>query len=152
VGIIHTWQQSRKNDRKINSTCDIIIGRNYVWWHVNVESYNVFVFPFPNVSISQFFKNQITVSSSSSYANVLTSKYRILKSLRKISMLNLIGFSLLTMDSVPYRGLFQTFFILNYVLLCQLVIIQPFVSASGIPSFLSNHFFFFVFSLNPILI
>lgn len=46
-------------------------------------------------------------------------------------MLNLIGFSLLTMDSVPYRGLLQTFFILNYVLVCQLVIIQPFVSASG---------------------
>jgi len=45
-----------------------------VGWHVNVESYNVFVFPFPNVSI---FKNQITVSSSSSYTNVLTSKFRI---------------------------------------------------------------------------
>lgn len=65
-------------------------------------------------------------------------------------MLNLIGFSLLTMDSVPYRGLLQTFFILNYVLVCQLVIIQPFVSASGIPSSVYTHFdlmFIFAFLL-----
>jgi len=41
---------------KINSTCDIIIGRDYVRWHVNVESYNVFILPFPNVSISQFLR------------------------------------------------------------------------------------------------
>ncbi|GAU20277.1 hypothetical protein TSUD_337580 [Trifolium subterraneum] len=40
-------------------------------------------------------------------------------------MLNLIGFSLFSMDSVPYKGLFHTFFVLNFVF------VQPFVSASG---------------------
>lgn len=48
-------------------------------------------------------------------------------------MLNLIGFSLLTMDSVSYKGLLQPFFLLHFVLVCQLIILQPFVSASGTP-------------------
>ncbi|KAL5155366.1 DnaJ protein P58IPK [Glycine soja] len=45
-------------------------------------------------------------------------------------MFNVIGFSLLTMDSVAYRGLLYTFFILNFVLVCQLILLQPLVSAS----------------------
>jgi len=50
---------------------------------------------------------------------------------RKITMFNVIGFSLLTMDSVAYRGLFYTFFILNFVLVCQLILLHPL--ASGTP-------------------
>ncbi|KAG5055541.1 hypothetical protein AAZX31_03G160900 [Glycine max] len=45
-------------------------------------------------------------------------------------MFNVIGFSLLTMDSVAYRGLLYTFFVLNFVLVCQLILLQPLVSAS----------------------
>ncbi|KAK7285074.1 hypothetical protein RJT34_19832 [Clitoria ternatea] len=46
------------------------------------------------------------------------------------TMLKVIGFSLSTMDSVAFRGLFYTFSILNFVLLCQLILLQPLVSAS----------------------
>lgn len=58
-------------------------------------------------------------------------------------MVNLIGFSLLNMDSVAYRGMLYTFFILNFVLVCQLILLQPLVSASGAPTIC------FVVSLPP---
>ncbi|XP_047159879.1 dnaJ protein P58IPK homolog [Vigna umbellata] len=43
-------------------------------------------------------------------------------------MFNVLGFSLLTMDSVAYRGLLYTFFILNFVLVCQLILLHPLAS------------------------
>lgn len=45
-------------------------------------------------------------------------------------MINAMGLSLLTMDSMGCRGLLYTFFILNFVLVCQLILLQPLVSAS----------------------
>ncbi|RDY00099.1 DnaJ protein P58IPK-like protein [Mucuna pruriens] len=41
-----------------------------------------------------------------------------------------MGFSMLSVDSVACRGLLYTFFILNFVLVCQLILLQPLVSAS----------------------
>ncbi|CAK8543836.1 unnamed protein product [Lathyrus sativus] len=46
-------------------------------------------------------------------------------------MLNFMGFSLLITNSVSYKGLFHTFLVLDFVFVCQLIILQPFVSASG---------------------
>lgn len=48
-------------------------------------------------------------------------------------MLNLLGFSS-AMDAVAWRGLLYTVFILNFVLVCQLILLQPLVSALGIQS------------------
>lgn len=62
-------------------------------------------------------------------------------------MLNFIGFSLLSMNSVANRGLLYTFFILNFVLVCQLILLQPLVSASGkslIRFYQFNCFFCFI--------
>lgn len=67
-------------------------------------------------------------------------------------MLNFMGFSLLIMNPVSYKGLFHTFLVLDFVLVCQLITLQPFVSASGIPLICFNLFDCFVVSLQPIVI
>ncbi|KAL1351917.1 hypothetical protein HN51_015803 [Arachis hypogaea] len=46
-------------------------------------------------------------------------------------MLSVMGLLLLPMDSVACRGLLYALFILNFVLVCQLILLQPLVSASG---------------------
>ncbi|CAJ1893961.1 unnamed protein product [Sphenostylis stenocarpa] len=45
-------------------------------------------------------------------------------------MFNVMGFSFFTTDSVACRGLLYTSSILNFVLVCQLILLQPLVSAS----------------------
>ncbi|KAK7396559.1 hypothetical protein VNO78_17651 [Psophocarpus tetragonolobus] len=45
-------------------------------------------------------------------------------------MFYVIGISLLPMNPVAYKGLLYTFFILNFVLVCQLILLQPLVCAS----------------------